>query len=137
MSWHLNTSGDGMQENVTPRRASFPRPVPPPPLLRHDSSTDRGDRLMELGRLSFLFGALSWCLVLPSLVGLPLGVAVYAVAGWDLARIGAGRMDKRGWGRAEAARSRAIDGIILSVPFWYFLGLGLAYLIATGRLSQP
>jgi hypothetical protein len=43
--------------------------------------------------------------------------------------------DQRGWGRTEAARSRAIDGIILSAPFWYFLGLGLAYLIATGRLS--
>ena len=92
---------------------------------------------MELGRLSFLFGARSWCLVLPSLVGLPLGLAVYAVAGRDLARMRAGLLDKRGWGRMEAARSRAIDGIILSVPFWYFLGLGLAYLVATGRLSLP
>jgi hypothetical protein len=49
----------------------------------------------------------------------------------------AGRMDKRGWGRTEAARSRAIDGIILSAPFCYFLGLGLAYLMTTGRLSLP
>jgi hypothetical protein len=71
------------------------------------------------------------------LVGLPLGIAVYVVAGRDLARMRAGRMDKRGWGRAEAARSRAIDGITLSAPFWYFLRLGIAYLIATGRGPVP
>jgi hypothetical protein len=98
------------------------RPWERPGAFRLDCEPHRGGLLCWLGLGSYLLGFLSLFLLLPSLGGLPLGVAVWRTARRDLARMGAGLMDARGQADTEKAKSHATIGVELNL-------VGLALLV--------
>jgi hypothetical protein len=81
--------------------------------------------LRALGTAAFACGLLAFCLVVPALVGLPLGIAVAVMARRDLARMDAGVIDPAGRQTTGGARELAAAGAMLSVPglFWLLIAL--------------
>jgi hypothetical protein len=75
------------------------------------------------GLASLVLGIVSVCSLVPSLLGLPRGVAVWLRARNDLSQMRAGRMDPRGEGRTDEARGSAIAAVALNL-------LGLTVLLA-------
>ncbi len=79
-----------------------------------DCEPHRGRLLLPLGRVAFACGVLSAFAVVPALIGLPLGVAVYVLARGDLVRMGTGRMDPEGKEQTGDAASFAALGLVFS-----------------------
>jgi hypothetical protein len=123
-----------MDDRVTDR-APGPDPwgkVPPweqPGGFRLDGEPHRGDLLSGLGNTALVAGFFAFALASLGLgllclpVALPLGLAVWAAARRDLARMGRGLMDPRGEDKTEEARlsGRAamwlgLLGVVLALP---------------------
>jgi hypothetical protein len=101
------------------------RPWEQPGRVRRDCAPHRGALLLVLATLSVVLGWLSWCLVVPSVVGLPLAVAAFVMSRHDLGRLRAGLVASDGWGQTSAAWHRSIDGLCLNVPVAVFFVLAL------------
>src|SRR5262249_24933573 len=71
---------------------------------RLDAEPHRGRLLLILATSALACGWLSCCLVVPSLIGLPLALAAYVASKRDLGRIRGGEVDRGGWGQTDAAR---------------------------------
>jgi hypothetical protein len=99
---------------------------------RHDCEPHRGDFLWLLGTASLVCGVLSCFLLLPGLVGLPLGVATLAMARRDLGRMKAGRLDPTGRERTEWAQNNARVGVGLSLTGIIFTSLFILALRGRG-----
>jgi hypothetical protein len=107
--------------------------IPPweePGFVRLDCEPHRGPLLKWLGLGSLALGAASFFCLIPSVVAVPLGAAVWWMATQDLKKIDAGNMDPRGKKRTRAARQNGLVAVLLSLfslGFWalIFLGTGL------------
>src|SRR5437868_5323697 len=66
--------------------------------VRRDCEPHRGPFLQLLGAVCMLLGALSLCLLLPSLAGFPLGLWVWRMARGDQEKMHVGLMDPDGRG---------------------------------------
>src|SRR5947207_6260815 len=92
--------------------------------VRRDCEPHRSGRLLFLGRCSSVCGALSLCFLLPSIVGLPLGITVWVMARRDLTAMRMGVMDPQGRSQTKQGRNHAIVGMALSlVPIPFFVML--------------
>jgi hypothetical protein len=106
------------------------RPWERPGAWRRDVEPHRGGLLRALGLTSLVLGTLAPALVLPALVALPLGVAVWVVARRDLGRMAAGAMDPAGRDQTTAARDYGALGALLcllAVPAGLFLAVVLSF----------
>jgi hypothetical protein len=120
------------------------RPGPPwelPGTIRRDREPHRGPLLRWGARLVTALGVLGVWLVVPALLGLPLGVAVWRAARRDLALMRLGRMDPAGAVDASAAQVDALAGALLPFFGWGLLAL-LAWLLGLlgvfgGRAPVP
>jgi len=103
------------------------RPWERPGALRRDCEPDRARFLMLLGMLSLVSGFLSF-LLLPALVAVALGLAVWVMSSRDSKKMGAGLMDRRGWKRTCIAERWASGGLLLGVSglvYWGVLALAM------------
>jgi hypothetical protein len=82
---------------------------------RRDCEPHRAGLLSALAYGSLVVGGASLLLMVPALVGLPLGFATWRMACRDLDSMRAGLMDTRGFHQTEKARSNAHAGMILSL----------------------
>jgi hypothetical protein len=105
------------------------RPREPPGSVRRDCEPHRGPELVVLGTVSLVCGVLSWCCLPSSLVGLPLGIAVWVLSERDLSKMRAGMMDPGGKAQTERSFNRGLYGMALSGLSWVFCG-PLAYNLA-------
>jgi hypothetical protein len=87
-------------------------------LPRRDCEPHRGEVLYLLGNLSLICGLLSLCTLVPSLIGLPLGLVVAFLARRDLDEMSTGRMDPGGRDHTEMARIRSAYAIVLCLLSW-------------------
>src|SRR2546423_1520291 len=83
--------------------------------VRRDCEPHRGAFLDLLGLVTLVCGLCSYCLVVPGLGGLPLGVATLLMARRDLGLMKAGLMDPAGRTRTEGAATFAWIGIIFNL----------------------
>jgi hypothetical protein len=81
-----------------------------PGAVRRDVEPDRGPTLLLLGGISLACGLLSLVGFVPSLVAVPLGVAVRVAAGRDLTKMREGQMDPGGQAQTRRASSLASLG---------------------------
>jgi hypothetical protein len=79
-------------------------------------------------------GFLSLCLVLPSIVGLPLGLLTWAMANRDSKQMEAGLLDPTGEAEAGTARGRAFCGIALCLLSWTYVPLWIGVLASLSDL---
>ncbi len=86
-----------------------------PGAVRRDVEPYSGLWPRALGVLALTLCALSLCFGLTGLLGLPLAVAVWVLAGRDLARMRAGALDPAGRAQAVQARRLAAPAIALAV----------------------
>jgi hypothetical protein len=96
------------------------RPWEEPGAVRRDCAPHRGTFLAVLGAVSLACGFFSCCLVVPGLVGLPLGLATLVMGRRDLGLMEAGLMDPEGRKRTEEALTNAGVGIVLSLAGTFF-----------------
>jgi hypothetical protein len=99
-----------------------PRPWEQPGQYRRDCTPHRGRLLRGLGDAWGVCGMLSFCLLVPGLLAVALGAAVWALGRRDLEAMRRGRMDPRGITQAEDALDGARWGTGLAVGSWAFLG---------------
>ena len=104
-----------------------------PYAFHRDCEPHRARLLKRVALASVLLGLLSGCLLLPAAVGLPLGLTVWVVAGRDLARMRAGRMDPGGVEETSRAREYASVGAVLNLLTlalvgWFVFLAGSIYL---------
>lgn len=92
------------------------RPWERPGAVRRDVAPHRGERLRFLAGVALACALLAYCLAVPALVALPLGVAVRIIARRDLARMAAGRMDPAGGAGTAKAATWAFLAAVLAVP---------------------
>jgi hypothetical protein len=78
----------------------------------------RGSLLIVLANAAMICGILSWCLLLPAIPALILGIIVVAVANAELAKMEQQEFDPEGKSELEWARRRALWGIGLSLSCW-------------------
>jgi hypothetical protein len=97
------------------------RPWDRPGAVRRDCEPHRGPLLFWLGGGSLLCGIASLWLVVPALIGLPLGVVVLLLGGRDLKKMAAGVMDPEGAELVKKSGGYAVGGVVLS------LGAGAVY----------
>ncbi len=100
------------------RPAAGDEAAPPwerPGAVRRDVEPYSGLWLRALGVLALTLSALSLCFGATGLLGFPLAVAVWVLAGRDLARMGAGTLDPAGRAEAMQARRLAAPAIALAV----------------------
>jgi hypothetical protein len=97
-------------------------PFLPPGEVRRDCEPHRGPFLKALGELSMLLGLLSCCLLLPSLIGFPVGLWTWRAARQDQEKMHAGLMDPDGREAAEVARVWANNGLVLCILAWCLWG---------------
>jgi hypothetical protein len=83
--------------------------------VRRDAEPHRGHVLVVLGAVSLWCGLLSFLLVVPSLLGLPLGVAVFVMARRDLGKMRAGRMDCRGVQTTAHGHNLGFAGVVINL----------------------
>src|SRR5262249_54603680 len=81
---------------------------------RRDCVPDRAVSLFALGVLAAGLGGVSVCCLWPSLVGLPLAVAVWRMARHDLAEMTAGRMDRVNRDLTDGARQLGVGGLVVN-----------------------
>jgi hypothetical protein len=86
-----------------------------PGQVRRDAEPHRGHLLWTLGTASVTLGVLSAFLVVPGLVGLPLGVVAMVTARQDLEQMDAGRMDPGGIALTDRAEDLASCGVVVNV----------------------
>jgi hypothetical protein len=106
------------------------RPWERPGAVRRDSETHRRRLLRALGLTSLVLSALGVALVIPALLALPLGLAVWAAARRDLRRMNAGAMDPGGRDATTAGRDYGALGALLSllaIPKALFLAVVLSF----------
>ena len=103
-----------------------------PGRLRRDCEPDRGELLLLAGTVSLYCGLFA-ALVIPGLLGLPLGLLTYRLGGRDLHKMRAGLMDPRGRRQTQTARRRGLGGVVLTLLCWLGVGLTVFYLWTTGR----
>ncbi len=112
---HLGRGPDGLDLNdLTP-------PWQRPGGVRRDCVPHRGPTLLWLANAALLCGPLAFCLAVPGVIGLPLGVLAYVLAGRDLDKMRRGVMDPSGRKQAEQAQRRAMVGVVicmLGMVFW-------------------
>jgi hypothetical protein len=101
-----------------------------PETVWRDCESHRGPELLDLGTVSLICGVLSWGCLLSSLVGLPLGIAVWVWSERDLSKMRAGMMDPGGKAQTERAFNRGLYGMALSGLSWVFCS-PLAYRVLT------
>lgn len=94
--------------------------------LRRDALPHRGELLRHLGNIAVGCCLLSGCLVVPSLISFALGIAVWVMAGQDLAKMRTGMMDPQGESETVNARNAAAACVILSIPIAIFYGIPLS-----------
>jgi hypothetical protein len=99
---------------------------------RRDCEPHRGGVLVFLANLSLTYGALSLFTLLPSFIGLPLGIVTGVLARKDLSLMAKGLMDPAGRDQAEMARIRSAYAIVLCLISWacmpLWCGLGGLFL---------
>lgn len=98
------------------------RPWEQPGNPRRDCLPHRAVLLRQLGDVAFGCCLLSAVLIVPALISVPLGIAVWIMAGQDLAKMRAGTMDPQGQTDTERARKMAIGCVLFS--FVYTMALG-------------
>jgi hypothetical protein len=76
------------------------------------------------------------CLFLLQPLGLSLCLAVWVLAGRDLAEVRAGRMDPGGLQGANDARACAFAGLV-ATAIYLFTGVGIYLLLAVPAYSTP
>jgi hypothetical protein len=104
------------------------RPWEGPGSDRRDFEPHRGKLLITLGQTARGLGFLSFCLLLPALLGLPLGLLVWGLARHDLIKMERGAMDPNGVVETEWARAYAAQAILLCL-FPFLLSCGLAFVL--------
>ena len=88
--------------------------------MRRDCPPHRGPTLLLLGTASYYLGFVSLCVPVLVVLGLPLGLVAFWLAGRDLKQMDAGGMDPNGRAEVELAEERAWGGMVLSlVPGFY------------------
>jgi hypothetical protein len=102
--------------------ADEPRPWGLPGAVPRDCEPQRGEVLRLLGLASLACGVLAFCLGATALLGLPLGLAAWALSRSDLTRMRDGLMDPAGWGNAVSARESGGAGALLSAAYLVFWG---------------
>jgi hypothetical protein len=88
--------------------------------VRRDCEPHRGNWLRLLADLSVVCGVLSFVLVVPALVAMPLGTIVTVLAHRDLAKMRSGAMDPTGRPQVEGAARAAVVGAVLGALAWLF-----------------
>jgi hypothetical protein len=91
------------------------RPWERPGAVRRDCEPHRGPLLFWLGGGSLLCGIAWLWLVVPALIGLPLGVVVLLLGGRDLKKMAAGVMDPEGAELVKKSGRYAVGGVVLSL----------------------
>jgi hypothetical protein len=91
------------------------RPWEQPGAFRLDCEPHRGGLLSALGQASLLLGVLALFCLVPSVLGLAVGVPTWVLARRDLGQMEAGLMDPRGWRKTQAGLERAKAGVVLCV----------------------
>jgi len=99
---------------MTGDTAEGDRPWEEPGNFRLDCEPHRGPLLMLLASASLGIGVLSFCLLVPGLVGLPLAVTVWLMAARDQKQMRAGRLDPRGLAQARIAYQYADAAVALN-----------------------
>jgi hypothetical protein len=106
------------------------RPWERPGAVRRDCEPGRGGWLLLLSGAALACSFSAICLAVPALVGLPLGVAVWSMAGHDLARMRAGLLDPAGRAAAEEARGQAFVAVVMALTCLVVHGLMLWQIVA-------
>jgi hypothetical protein len=107
------------------------KPVPPwqlPGAVRRDCEPHRVEFFQRLSLVTSLLAAAGALLVVPALLALGLAVAVWFMAGDDLALMRLGRMDPAGAADTSATQVDALAGALLPFFGWGLLAL-LAWLL--------
>jgi hypothetical protein len=102
--------------------ADEPRPWRLPGAVPRDCAPHRSEVLRLLGLSSLACGLLAFCLGATALLGLPLGLAAWVLARYDLPRMRDGLMDPAGWGDVLSARESGREGALLSAVYLVFWG---------------
>lgn len=102
------------------------RPWEAPGVARRDCDPHRGGVLLLLGSIRLVLGVLSLFTLLPSLIGLPLGLSVCIMAERDQKKMIAGFMDPTGEDQTEKAFSRGLYGMMYSICCWMYCPIPLA-----------
>ena len=99
--------------------------------MRRDCEPDRGRLLECLAVAGLLLGGLSLPLIVPGLLGAPLGIVTWVLAGRDLEKMRAGLMDPRGQWPTRMARQLGFVAALLSAggPLLCGLLIGALYLL--------
>src|SRR5262249_18388158 len=92
-----------------------PRPWELPGAVRRDCAPHRAGLLKMLAAISVVCGLLSFCLVVPSVIGLPCGLLTLILAERDQREMRAGRMDPRGSKETADAGSLGLFGVVCSL----------------------
>jgi uncharacterized membrane protein YccF (DUF307 family) len=103
------------------------RPWDVPGNVRRDAVPHRGLLLLVLGGVALLFGFASPFLVFPAVVAVPLGIAVWRMAGRDLHEMRWGRMHPEGRRNTALAQLWGMIAVLLGLLFW--MPLALMYLV--------
>jgi hypothetical protein len=99
--------------------------------MRRDAEPHRGHFLKLLGTVSLLCGLVS-LFIIPSLLGLPVGLFAMLTARRDLDKMRAGLMDPRGIGMTADGENLAFCGVVANalaplllpaVMLWWWLSL--------------
>jgi hypothetical protein len=99
-----------------------PRPWELPGAVPRDCEPARGHVLGLVGLASLACGILAFGLGATALLGLPLGLAAWALARSDLTRMRNRLMDPAGWGDTVFARESGRVGALLSAVYLVFWG---------------
>jgi hypothetical protein len=110
---HMNSPTEDLDE----------RPWEQPGCVRRDCEPHRGHVLALLARTVLLCGVASYCVIVPGVVSLPLGMTVLAMARRDLKKMRAGLMEPSGKRQTEVAAHECIGGIVVTIFGLAFWGL--------------
>lgn len=107
-----------------------PRPWERPGVARRDCAPHRGNVLLLLATVAVLLSVASLCVVLTGWPAFILGAVIRHLADRDLADMGAGKMDPDGRAETEAARERALWGMLCGSFGGMACGLPCLFLLA-------
>jgi hypothetical protein len=103
-----------------------------PGAVRRDAEPHRGDLLVGLADLAFIMTMLSFVLLLPLLIAVPLAVVARVLAGRDLDHMGSGHTDREGEHRTRLAWEKSRNAILLSglATLWWTMLLSCCLSVA-------
>ena len=104
---------------------------------RRDARPHRALLLDVTATASVLCGIFSLCLLIPALLGLPLGIASLVLTRQDLNLMRAGLMDPGGKAQTEGARKWAGWGLLLNLIVLLVAALLLLRMACYGSLFGP